>query len=209
MPERRNRRYSGHRNGKECNHRTRENSLKTADVAQEPWFFIVSISTAAYTLSIMSISSPPHKPVEVAIKVDQQRAIVEGKTTVPFQSFVTLILQRKVLPLIKQWGREPVIVNSELLAGLASAPQDSTENRTKLLLVTLGIGIVLGIFILSSVQLALSLLRVSLRQRELLLLAGGILGFAVLTALLGRIQRTKRNDRIEETIEKIASMLPK
>lgn len=157
----------------------------------------------------MSISSPPHKPVEVAIKVDQQRAVVEGKTSVPFQSFVTLILQRKVLPLIKQWGREPVIVNSELLTGLASAPQDSTENRTKLLLVTLGIGIVIGIFILSSVQLALSLLHISFRQRELLLLSGGILGFAFLTALLGRLQRAKRNDRIEETIEKIASMLPK
>lgn len=166
------------------------------------------MNAAEYT-SHMSISSLPHKPVEVAIKVDQQRAVVEGKTSVPFQSFITLILQRKVLPLIKQWGREPVIVNSELLTGLASAPQDSTENRTKLLLVTLGIGIVLGIFILSSIQLTLSLLHISLRQRELLLLAGGILGFAILTALLGRLQRAKRNDRIEETIEKIASMLPK
>lgn len=166
------------------------------------------MNAAGYTAP-MSISSLPYKPVEVAIKVDQQRAVVEGKTAVPFQSFVTLILQRKVLPLIKQWGKEPVIMNSELLAGLASAPQDSTENRTKLLLVTLGIGIVLGIFILSSGQLALNLLHISLRQREFLLMSGGILGFAVLTAMLGRLQRTKRNDRVEETIEKIASMLPK
>jgi hypothetical protein len=157
----------------------------------------------------MSISSLPHKPVEVAIKVDQQRAVVEGKTAVPFQSFVTLILQRKVLHLIKQWGKEPVIVNSELLTGLASAPQDSAENRTKLLLVALGIGVVLGVFILSSGQLALSLRHISLQQREFLLVSGGILGFAVLTALLGRLQRTKQDDRIEETIEKIASMLPK
>ncbi len=157
----------------------------------------------------MSISSLPHKPVEVAIKVDQQRAVVEGKTAVPFQSFITLILQRKVLHLIKQWGKEPVIVNSELLTGLASAPQDSAENRTKLLLVTLGLGTVFGVFTLSSAQLALTFLNTNLRQREFLLISGGLLGLSLLTAILGRLQCTKRNDHIEETIEKIASMLPK
>ncbi|MBI1934772.1 hypothetical protein HYS30_03855 [Candidatus Peregrinibacteria bacterium] len=149
------------------------------------------------------------KPVEVSLKVDQQRAIVEGKTSVPFQTFITLVLQRKVLPLMKQWGKEPVIVNSELLTGLASAPQDSTENRTKLLLVTLGLGAVLGVFALSSTQLALTFLNTSLRQREFLIISGGLLGLALLTAILGRLQRAQRNDRIEETIEKIASMLPK
>ncbi|MBI2117912.1 hypothetical protein HYT95_03355 [Candidatus Peregrinibacteria bacterium] len=149
------------------------------------------------------------KPIEVSLKVDQQRAIVEGKTSVPFQTFITLVLQRKVLPLMKQWGKEPVIVNSELLTGLASAPQDSTENRTKLLLVTLGLGAVLGVFALSSTQLALTFLNTSLRQREFLIISGGLLGLALLTAILGRLQRAQRNDRIEETIEKIASMLPK
>ena len=158
---------------------------------------------------LMSPLLTPQKPVEVSLKVDQQRAIVEGKTSVPFQTFITLVLQRKVLPLMKQWGKEPVIVNSELLTGLASAPQDSVENRTKLLLVTLVLGTVLGVFALSSAQLALTFLHTSLRQREFLIISGGLLGLAILTVMLGRLQRTQRNDRIEETIEKIASMLPK
>lgn len=157
----------------------------------------------------MSVTSLPHKPVEVSLKIDQQRAVVEGKTSVPFQAFITLVLQRKVLPLMKQWGKEPVIVSSELLTGLASAPQDSVENRTKLLLVTLGLGTVLGVFILSSGQLALTFLNINLQQREFLMISGGILGLALLTATLARLQRVPRNDRIEETIEKIASMLPK
>lgn len=157
----------------------------------------------------MSFTSLSSKPVEVSIKVDQQKAVVEGKTSVPFQTFITLVLQRKVLPLMKQWGKEPVIVSSELLTGLASAPQDSVENRTKLLLVTLGLGTVLGVFILSSGQLALTFLNINLQQREFLMISGGILGLALLTATLARLQRVPRNDRIEETIEKIASMLPK
>ncbi|OGJ57431.1 hypothetical protein A3H22_02500 [Candidatus Peribacteria bacterium RIFCSPLOWO2_12_FULL_55_15] len=157
----------------------------------------------------MSPILAPQKPVEISLKVDQQRAIVEGKTSVPFQTFITLVLQRKVLPLMKQWGKEPVIVNSELLTGLASAPQDSVENRTKLLLVTLGLGTVLGVFALSSAQLTLTFLNTGLRQREFLIISGGLLGLAILTVMLGRLQRTQRNDRIEETIEKIASMLPK
>ena len=157
----------------------------------------------------MSPLLTPQKPVEVSLKIDQQRAVVEGKTSVPFQTFITLVLQRKVLPLMKQWGKEPVILNSELLAGLASAPQDSVENRTKLLLVTLGLGTVLGVFLLSSAQLTLTFLNTSLQQREFLIISGGILGLALLTATLGRLQRAPRNDKIEETIEKIASMLPK
>src|SRR3989338_5147280 len=157
----------------------------------------------------MSPILAPQKPVEISLKVDQQRAIVEGKTSVPFQTFITLVLQRKVLPLMKQWGKEPVIVNSELLTGLASAEQDSVENRTKLLLVTLGLGTILGVFTLSSAQLALTFLDTSLRQREFLIISGGLLGLALLTAVLGRLQRSPRNDRVEETIEKIASMLPK
>lgn len=157
----------------------------------------------------MSSFLAPHKPVEVSLKVDQQRAIVEGKTAVPFQSLVHLVLQRKILMLMKQWGKEPVIVNSELLTSLASAPQDSVENRRKLLLVTLGLGTVFGVFILSSAQLVLSFLHMSLRQREFLILSGGVLGLALLTAILVRLQHAKRGDKIEETLEKIASMLPK
>lgn len=157
----------------------------------------------------VTLLSPLHKPVEVSLKVDQQKAIVEGKTAVPFQSLVHLILQRKILIFMKQWGKEPVIVNSELLTSLASAPQDSMENRTKLLLVTLGLGTILGVFVLSSAQLALSFLHMSLRQREFLILSGGILGLALLTAILVRLQRAKRVDKLEETLEKIASMLPK
>ena len=60
------------------------------------------------------------KELEVQFRPDTGKAVVEGKTVVPFQALVTLILQRKVQLLFKQWGKEPVIVASELLTSLAS-----------------------------------------------------------------------------------------
>src|SRR3990167_9608247 len=110
---------------------------------------------------------------EVQFKPELGKAVIEGKTTVPFQSLVTLILQRKVLTLFKQWGKEPVIIGSELLTGLASAPQDSQENRSHLVHVSLGVGVLLGVALFSLVLVALQLAQITLGQRELLMIAGG------------------------------------
>ncbi len=147
--------------------------------------------------------------LEVQFKPDSGKAVIEGKTVVPFQAFVTLVLQRKVLKLFKDWGKEPIIVNSELLTHLASAPQDSQENRTNLILVTLGMGFIGGIACFALLQLALLFLDITFAKRELTMVGGGILGLALLTAILMKMRRMPKNEKLTETIENVASFLGK
>ena len=94
--------------------------------------------------------------MDAKLKTDHGKAIVEGKTAVPFKTFVGLVLHRKVLSLFKQWGKEPVIIDSELLTDLASAQQDSQENKEQLVTVTLGVGVLAGVFVLAIAQIALA-----------------------------------------------------
>jgi hypothetical protein len=149
------------------------------------------------------------KDLEVKLKSDQGKAVIEGKTAVAFQAFVTLVLQRKVFGLFKSWGEEPVVVSAELLASLASAPQDSQENRAHLVTVTLGVGIVLGVFVMSVLQLSLIANGITLSVRELGLIAGGILLLAILARMLVRLQRRKRSDKVTEAMESLSSLLSK
>ena len=151
----------------------------------------------------------PHN-VEVQLKsTEPGKAVIEGKTAVPFSSFVTLILQRKVVPLIKTWGKEPVVVSSELLTSLASAQQDSAENKTHLVYVTLGVGIILGILGFSIVQLLLLLGGVTLELNQHLLISGVILVIALLGFALARAQKKPKSDKMVETMEKVAGFLSK
>lgn len=147
--------------------------------------------------------------LEVQFKADTGKAVIEGKTVVPFQAFVTLVLQRKVLKLFKDWGKEPVIVNSELLTHLASAPQDSQENRGNLIMVTLGMGLVAGIALFALIQLGLLLIDIRLNVRELGLIGGGIVVLAALVGILMKARRMPRGEKLTETIENVASFLGK
>ena len=147
--------------------------------------------------------------MDAKLKTDHGKAIVEGKTAVPFKTFVGLVLQRKVLQLFKQWGKEPVIIDSELLTDLASAEQDSQENREQLITVTLGVGILAGVFVLTVVQIALAPWGIYLKERELLIIAGIILGLAVLAFLLGRIKKKDKSQKLTDTMEKITSIVSK
>jgi len=147
--------------------------------------------------------------LEVQFKPESGKAIIEGKTVVPFQALVTLILQRKVLKLFKDWGKEPIIVNSELLTHLASAPQDSQENRGNLILVTLGMGFIGGVALFALLQLALLFLDISFGKREFAILGGGIIALAALTAVLMKARRMPRGEKLTETIENVASFLGK
>lgn len=152
----------------------------------------------------------PTPDLEVKFRADAPgKTVIEGKTAVPFQSFVTLILQRKVMPLLKERGREPVVVGSELLTALASAPQDSVENRTHIIIVTFGVGIVAGIFVSAGVELAFINLDVILGPREYLLTMGGIFAVAMLGLALAKIQARRGGERLAETMEKIAGFLGK
>jgi len=158
----------------------------------------------------MTVITPPKKEeLEVHFKNDLGKVVIEGKTTVPFQAFVTLILQRKVFSLFKEWGKEPVIMNSELLTSLASAPQDTVENRSRLILVSLGIGILGGVAVFALAQAGLLTINIALGREELLLIGGGIVAIGALSAVLVRIQRMRRSDKIVEAVESLSNFLSK
>jgi len=150
-----------------------------------------------------------HEDLEVEIKPGENRAIIAGKTAVSFKKFVALILQRKVTTLFKEWGDDPVVVSSELLTGLASAPQDSQDNQTHLVLVTLGAGIMFGIFLFALILVVLSVLDMPLKTSEFAVLAGGLFVLALIVTFLSRIKRRKRGEKVVETMEKLASLLSK
>jgi hypothetical protein len=155
----------------------------------------------------MDSTSSPTADLEVPLKSDPVRAIVEGKTAVSFQSFIGLVLQKKVLQLCKQWGSEPVIIRSELLTAIASAPQDNEDNRRHLLMVTLGSGIVLGLFFSTAVLLVLTLLSITLGVRELGIFLAGMAGVALLGWLLMNVQMRSIGEDVEETMEELSKFL--
>jgi len=145
--------------------------------------------------------------LEVELKTESSKATITGKTSVPFRTFVGLVLQRKVLQLFKQWGEEPIILSSELLTGLASAPQDSQENRAHLIIVTLGVGTLFGIFALAVAQAILSVARIDLGLREFVMIAGSLAGIALLVMLLARFQRVNRAQKVADSMERVAQFL--
>ena len=146
--------------------------------------------------------------VEVEVTNQGGRAIVEGKTSVPFKTFVTLILQRKVQAIFKTCQNEPVIVSSELLTALASAPNDRQEDRAKLVLVTFGVGIVGGVFVSAAALLAMMFFRVEPNMQDLATLIGVIAGVAVLGLLLQSAQKKPgMKDRLFESMEKVTDLI--
>ena len=147
------------------------------------------------------------KDIEVPLKTDPGKAVIEGKTAVHFEALVKLILQRKVFALFKSWGKEPVIIGSELLTAIASAPQDSQENRGHMILVTLGAGIVAGVFLLGLAQILLLLFEISLGMQELLIIVGSIAGVSALVYVLMGMQHKGSAEKVTETMEKVASFL--
>lgn len=154
----------------------------------------------------MDVESPL-KELEVNLQQENGKAVIQGKTVVPFQALVTLILQRKVQLLFKQWGKEPVVVASELLTGLASAPQDSQENKSHQLLVAMGVGILGGVGGMALVLAILETVQVFVTRKELLIVAGVIFGVGLVAFGLMRVQRVKRGERVVENIEKLSSFL--
>lgn len=147
--------------------------------------------------------------LEVNFKPETGKAIIEGKTAVPFQAFVQLILQRKVQVLFKDTGKESIIVGSELLTKLASAPQDSKENRSQLVLVSMGLGAVGGVAAFSVVQLVLLFAEFPFTWKEHAIILGVIVGVAALGALLMYMQRMPKNDKLTDTVESVARFLGK
>lgn len=147
--------------------------------------------------------------LEVSFKPETGKAVIEGKTAIPFQSFVTLILQRKVQLLFKEHAKEPIVINSDLLTKLASAPQDSRENTGHLVLVSIGLGAIGGVAVFSAIQLVLLFSNFPLTWKEHAIIVGCIAGVAALGALLMYVQRMPKSDKLTDSVENIARFLGK
>ncbi len=146
--------------------------------------------------------------IEVDISTMGGKAVIEGKTSVPFKTFVSLILQRKVQVLFKRSDNDPVIVSSDLLTALASAPQDKQEDRTKLVVVTFSSGIVAGVFLTTAVLLGLLLFNVRPEMKDLGIILGVIAGIAVLGLLLQKPQKKGMfTEKLYESMEKVTDLV--
>ncbi len=154
-----------------------------------------------------SVNISPLKELELTIKPDLNKAIIEGRTAVTFESLVTLILQRRVDTLFKKLGKDPVIVSSELLTSIASAKQESRLNETKLITVTFGIGTVFGVLLSSIILFVLMQTQIVVGQRELLIVIGSIVGVAIVGWTIVKMQSAKQGGKLVDTMEKITSAL--
>lgn len=144
---------------------------------------------------------------EVSIEQLNGKAVISGKTSLPFKTFVGLILQRKVQTLFKKWQDEPVIVTTELLTGLASAPDDSQEDRGKLVVVTLAAGVVLGVFLTTLTLLVLTFLQVVPGLADYGLVIFIIACLALLLSIMQRSQKSSAKQKIYEKMEKMTDVL--
>jgi hypothetical protein len=146
--------------------------------------------------------------IEVGISHQDGKAIIQGKTTVPFKTFVSLILQRKVQQLFKQFQDEPVIVGSDLLTNLASAPDDRQEDRASLVLVTLGTGMYLGLLLAAIIVLVLTLLDVPFSVIYTGIAIAALLAVMAIVVIIQKMQnRRGAAQRLYEEMEKVASMV--
>jgi len=150
-----------------------------------------------------------NRDMEVDLKYEDSKAIIAGKTSVPFKTFVKLILERKLGNVLKNSSNEPIIISSELLTSLASAPQDSRENQTKFTLVTLGSGVLFGVFLFSLMQIVLLMLEITPDAKDYGIISGVLVGLVILVLALDRLKRRKKADKITETMERLTSLLSK
>lgn len=148
-----------------------------------------------------------HSDTEVEISHEHGKAVIQGKTSVPFKTFVSLILQRKVQTLFKKWQDAPVIVSSELLTGLASAPDDSQEDRGKLVVVTLAIGVIFGVFLTVITLLILSIFSVVPSRVEYGLVIFIIVCLSFLLSAMQRAQKSSAKQKIYEKMERVTDVL--
>lgn len=151
--------------------------------------------------------SEHHNQVEVDLTQEGGKAVIEGKTSVPFKTFVGLILQRKVQALFKQCANEPVIMNSDLLTKLASAPDDKQEDRAKLVVLALGLGMMMGVFVETAVLLPLATLGIFPTVAQLFLILGILIGVVILGLIIEKIQATNVKQKLYDRVEQIQNML--
>ena len=136
------------------------------------------------------------------------KAIIEGKTSVPFKTFVSLILQRKVQAIFKKCQDEPVIVSSELLTALASAPNDRQEDKAKLVLVTMGAGVLVGVALTIATFVVFMLFDIHPEMKELLISLGSLIFVGVVVMVLMSSQKKAGfKEKLYESMEKVTDLI--
>lgn len=148
---------------------------------------------------------PPMTTIE--LRKDAPHVVVEGKTTVPFQSFVKLVLQRKVDQLFRQWRNEPLIMSSDLLTTLANAPQESGDDKGRTVLTGLVLGVGFGIFLSAVALLLLTVANVTVGVRELAAVIGVFLVIALLLQASLQMSAREKRQKLVEKIEKVSSVI--
>lgn len=145
--------------------------------------------------------------IEVSVRESATKAVIEGKTAVPFQSFVKLVLQRKVQALFKDWQNEPIVVSSSLLSTLANSPADSREDRGRLVLTSIVIGTCFGVFLTSLALLVLILLEVDVGPRELLTVVVVLFLLALLLQAAEKLNIDAYKQAVVDKVERIADVI--
>lgn len=151
----------------------------------------------------------PQKSVEVNISQENGKAVIQGKTSIPFKMFVSLILQRRVQTLFKDHQNEPVIIGSDLLTTLASAPDDRQEDRGKLVTITLGVGALIGVFISCAALIVLTLLDVQPTVTDFSIVLAVLLGVCLIGMVVQRAQGASMKQKVYDQMERISDMLSK
>jgi hypothetical protein len=138
-----------------------------------------------------------------------EKVVIEGKTGIPFGVFVKLILKRKVQVLFRKWQEEPVILSSELLTSIASAPEDTPEDRSKVTLTALVLGCCLGMFLTATVLVLLASIGIVVGMRELLTGLGVLLFLAIAVYAAMKIQVHRIRQDVVDTVERVADVFSK
>jgi hypothetical protein len=102
-----------------------------------------------------------------------------------------------------------VVIDAELLTSLAGAAQDSQENRVHIVVVTLGIGMIGGVFALAVMELLLLQVNIGLGTKELAILAGGLIAVAAVGWMMSKVQLRGGGQRVFDSMEKAAALLSK
>lgn len=147
--------------------------------------------------------------LEIDITNESVKAIIKGKTGVPFKTLVKLILQRKVTALFEKWGNDAIVINSELLTDLASAPQDNEDNRMHMIYVTFAVGMFAGIFTFVLLQLILLVANIQLFMENLLFILLTMLGVMLIGWVTIKARRRPKGTKLYDAMESIASVVPK
>lgn len=140
---------------------------------------------------------------------DGDEVIVEGKTGIPFNLFVKLLLKRKIQTLFKDWQDEPIVISSELLTKIASAPEDNAEDRSKIVLTALVIGLCFGMFISAVALVGLSMVGIIIGAKELIVALCVLLAVAVAVYGALQIHSHKIKQQLVEKVEEVADVFAK